>query len=99
MRWTAYLVRRLEETAVGVLCAVRPIEDEDPVVAELLADPATTTVQPNALSAAAVTELVRESRSADADEAFCVASHRPVDLNPRMCSPRTTTWAGIGPPG
>ena len=49
----AYVARRLEGTAVG-LCAVRPIEDEDPVLAELLADPATTIVRPSALSVAAV---------------------------------------------
>jgi predicted ATPase len=35
LRWVAYLVRRLEGTSVGALCAVRPIEHEDPVVAEL----------------------------------------------------------------
>src|SRR5581483_9964563 len=48
LRGVAYLVRRLEGTAVAVLCAVRPIEDEDPVLAELLADPATTIVRPSA---------------------------------------------------
>ena len=84
LRWVAYLVRRLEGTAVGVLCAVRPTEDEDPVVAELLADPATTIVRPSALSAAAVSDLVREELSADADEAFCVACHRATGGNPLL---------------
>ena len=84
LRWVAYLVRRLEETAVGVVCAVRPIEDEDPVLAELLADPATTIVRPSALSVAAVTDLVREELSADADEAFCVACHRVTGGNPLL---------------
>ena len=84
LRWVAYLVRRLEGTAVGVLCAVRPIEDEDPVLAELLADPATTIVRPSALSVAAVTDLVREELSADADEAFCVACHRATGGNPLL---------------
>jgi predicted ATPase len=84
LRWVAYLVRRLEATAVGVLCAVRPTEDEDPVLAELLADPATTIVRPSALSAAAVTELVREELAADADDAFCVACHRATGGNPLL---------------
>jgi predicted ATPase len=84
LRWVAYLVRRLEGTAVGVLCAVRPTEDEDPVVAELLADPATTIVRPSALSGAAVTELVREELSADADQAFCVACHRGSGREPLL---------------
>ena len=69
---------------MGVLCAVRPIEDEDPVLAELLADPATTIVRPSALSVAAVTDLVREELSADADEAFCVACHRATGGNPLL---------------
>ena len=69
---------------MAVLCAVRPIEDEDPVLAELLADPATTIVRPSALSVAAVTDLVREELSADADEAFCVACHRATGGNPLL---------------
>jgi DNA-binding CsgD family transcriptional regulator len=84
LRWVAYLVRRLEGTAVGVLCAVRPTQDEDPVLTELLADPATTIVRPGALSAAAVTDLVREQLSADAEEAFCVACHRATGGNPLL---------------
>jgi tetratricopeptide (TPR) repeat protein len=84
LRWVAYLVRRLDETAVGVLCAVRPTKDEDPALAELLADPATTIVRPSALSAAAVTDLVREELSADADDAFCVACHRATGGNPLL---------------
>ena len=80
----ACLVRRVEGTAVSVLCAVRPIEDEDPVVVELLADPATTIVTPGALSAAAVTEVVRSTLSTDADEGFCVACHRATGGNPLL---------------
>jgi predicted ATPase len=93
LRWVAYLVRRLEGTAVGVLCAVRPTEDEDPVVAELLADPATTIVRPSALSAAAVTDLVRNELSADADEPFCVACHRATGGNPLLLEELIRTLA------
>jgi predicted ATPase len=98
LRWVAYLVRRLEGTAVGVLCAVRPTEDEDPVLAELLADPATTIVRPSALSAAAVTELVREELSADADEAFCVACHRATGGNPLLLEELIRTVAAEAVP-
>ena len=93
LRWVAYLVRRLEGTAVGVLCAVRPTEDEDPVLTELLADPATTIVRPSALSAAAVTDLVREALSAEADEAFCVACHRATGGNPLLLEELIRTLA------
>lgn len=99
LRWVAYLVRRLEGAAVGVLCAVRPTQDEDPVIAELLADPATTIVRPSALSAAAVTELVRQELSADADEAFCVACHRATGGNPLLLQEliRTLTAEQVAP--
>ena len=93
VRWVAYLVRRLEGTAVGVLCAVRPIEDEDPVLAELLADPATTIVRPSALSVAAATDLVRQELSADADEEFCVACHRATGGNPLLLEELIRTLA------
>jgi AAA ATPase domain len=94
LRWVAYLVRRLEETAVGVVCAVRPIEDEDSVLADLLADPATTIVRPSALSVAAVTDLVRAELSADADGAFCVACHRVTGGNPLLLEEVIRTVAG-----
>ena len=63
LRWLSFFARRVEGVRVGVLAAVRPIEDEDPVVAELLADPATTLIRPTALTAAAVEELVRATLS------------------------------------
>jgi predicted ATPase len=88
LRWVAYLARRLEGTRVGVLAAVRPVEDEDPVVAELLADPDTTIVRPTSLSAVGVTELVRAALSADADEAFCLACHRVTGGNPLLLAGR-----------
>ena len=99
LRWVAYVVRRLEGTAVGVLCAVRPIEDEDPVLAELLADPATTIVRPSALSVAAVIDLVREELSADADKAFCVGCHRVTGGNPLLLQEliRTLAAEGVAP--
>ncbi len=99
LRWVAYLVRRLEGTAVGVLCAVRPTEDEDPVVAELLADPATAIVRPSALSVGAVADLVREELSADADEAFCVACHRATGGNPLLLEEliRTVAAEAVAP--
>jgi predicted ATPase len=99
LRWVAYLVRRLEGTAVGVLCAVRPTEDEDPVLSELLADPVTTIVRPSALSAAAVTDVVRRELSPEADDAFCVACHRATGGNPLLLEEliRTVAAEGVAP--
>ena len=38
LRWVSYLARRLDGVAVGVLATVRPLAEEDPLLAELLAD-------------------------------------------------------------
>ncbi len=82
VRWVSYLGRRLEGLRVCVLAAVRPLEDEGPVLAELLADPGTTVVRPTALSAAAVAELVRAGLSPEAEDEFCLACHRATGGNP-----------------
>jgi class 3 adenylate cyclase len=84
LRWLAYLARRLEGLPVCVLATLRPVEDEHPLLAELLADPATAIVRPNALSAPSVTELVRQELGADAEEEFCLASHRATGGNPLL---------------
>jgi predicted ATPase len=84
LRWLAYLVRRLEGASVAVLAAVRPIDDEDPVLAELLAEPATIVVRPTALTPAAAAELVRAALSPGADDAFCLACHRASGGNPLL---------------
>ncbi|MBX5469407.1 MAG: AAA family ATPase [Thermoleophilaceae bacterium] len=93
LRWLAFLARRLEGAAVGVLAAVRPIEEEDPVLAELLADPATTVVRPAALTPPAAAELVRAALSPDADDAFCLACHRTTGGNPLLLRELVRTLA------
>ena len=49
LRWLAYLARRLEGVPVCVFATLRPVEDEHPLLAELMADPAIAIVRPNAL--------------------------------------------------
>jgi class 3 adenylate cyclase/DNA-binding CsgD family transcriptional regulator len=84
LRWLAYLARRLEGAPVCVLATLRPVEEEHPLLAELIADPATAIVRPNALSAPAVAELVQEELGADAEEAFCFACHDATGGNPLL---------------
>jgi hypothetical protein len=69
---------------VCVLATIRPIEDEDPSLAELLADPATHAVRPTALTPAAAAELVRAALSAEADDEFCRACHAATGGNPLL---------------
>jgi DNA-binding CsgD family transcriptional regulator len=96
VRWLAYLARRLDGVAVGALATVRPVEEEDPSLTELLADPATTTVRPSALTAPAVAVLVRAGLSPDADDAFCLACHRTTGGNPLLVNELVRTLAAEG---
>ncbi|HET8529175.1 MAG TPA: AAA family ATPase [Gaiellaceae bacterium] len=84
LRWLAYLARRLEGVPVSVLATLRPVEDEHPLLAELLADPATAIVRPNALSAPSVAELVRQELGDEAEEAFCLACLHATGGNPLL---------------
>ena len=63
------------------------------MLAELLADPATTFVRPSALTAPAVAELVRARLSPDADDAFCRACHRTTGGNPLLLHELVRTLA------
>jgi class 3 adenylate cyclase/DNA-binding CsgD family transcriptional regulator len=84
LRWLAYLARRLEGVSACVLATLRPVEDEHPLLAELLADPATVIVRPNALSAPSVAELVQENLGGDAEGAFSLACHHATGGNPLL---------------
>ena len=84
LRWLSYLVRRIEGHAICVIATARPVEREDPMLAEMLVDPATTVLRPTALSAPAVAELVRAELAAEADDAFCVACHHSTGGNPLL---------------
>jgi len=84
LRWLAYLARRLEGLPVAVLATLRPLEEEHPSLTELLVDPATAVIRPNALSAPSVADLVRSELGDEADEAFCLACHRATGGNPLL---------------
>ena len=84
LRWLSYLMRRLDGLPICVLATVRHVEDEQPLLTELLADPAITSIRPSALTAPAVAELVRERLSPEAGEAFCLACHRMTGGNPLL---------------
>ena len=83
LRWLAELARRLDELAVGVLCAVRAGEPagEPDLLRELLAAAAEPPVRPRPLGPAAAEALVRE-RLPDADAAFAHACHAVTGGNP-----------------
>jgi DNA-binding CsgD family transcriptional regulator/tetratricopeptide (TPR) repeat protein len=86
LRWLAYLLPRMEELDLSVVVGLRPAEPSEApaLLAQIVADPLTTVIQPAPLSAAATAELVRESVSADADDAFCEACHELTGGNPQL---------------
>jgi DNA-binding CsgD family transcriptional regulator len=98
LRWLAYLVRRLDGVPVGVLATARQLPEEDPALADVLADPATTVVRPRVLSPLAATELVRADLSPDADDAFCLACHRTTGGNPLLLHELVRTLLADGAP-
>jgi class 3 adenylate cyclase/DNA-binding CsgD family transcriptional regulator len=94
LRWLAYLARRVEGIPVCVLSTLRPIEEEHPLLAELLADPGAAIVRPSALSAPSVAELVQQELGADAEEAFSLACHHATGGNPLLLRELLRTLAG-----
>lgn len=83
LRWLASFARRLDELALGVLCAIRAGEPagEPEVLAELVAAAPAPLVRPRPLGPAAAEALVREQLPA-AGATFAHACHAVTGGNP-----------------
>ena len=101
LRFLAYLAKRLEGTPVLVAATLRSSDPgTDPLLlGEIANDPATLGLHPGPLSAAAVEGLVRERLGADADPAFCAATHASTGGNPLLLRQllRTLEAEGVAP--
>jgi DNA-binding NarL/FixJ family response regulator len=97
LRWLAQVSRRLDELALGVLCAVRTGEPagEVDLLAELLAAAPEPPVRPRALGPAAAEALVRE-RLPGADATFAHACHAVTGGNPFLLGALLTHLATEG---
>jgi DNA-binding CsgD family transcriptional regulator len=86
LRWLAYLLPRMEDVDLSIVVGLRPAESgEAPaLLAQIVADPLATIMQPAPLSAGATAQLVKDSVSADADDAFCEACHELTGGNPQL---------------
>lgn len=84
LRWLAYLTRRLDGLRVAVVATLRPLDEQEPTLDELLVDPALTLVRPSALSVPSVAELVRNELGGDAEDAFITACHDATGGNPLL---------------
>ena len=82
-RVLAFIARRLEGLALGVLLATRPLDPEEaPVSAALVADPATLLLRPSPLTHAAIAELVTSRLGTTPDERFVSACREVTGGNP-----------------
>ena len=86
LRWLAYLLPRMEGLALSVLAGLRPAEaGEDPgLLDQIVADPLATVIRPAPLSLEGTVQLLRESLSPTADDAFCAACHEETGGNPLL---------------
>ncbi len=86
LRFVAYLLRRLEGLPALALVTLRPAEPgaDAALLAEIAADPLTTSVAPRRLSLPAARELVRGRLGPDAEDLFCPACHRTTGGNPLL---------------
>jgi DNA-binding CsgD family transcriptional regulator len=86
LRWLAYLLPRMEGLSLVIVVGLRPGEQREDagVLTQIVSDAVTTAIRPAPLSPDATTRLVRETLSADADHAFCVACHQETGGNPQL---------------
>jgi DNA-binding CsgD family transcriptional regulator len=86
LRWLAYLLPRVEGLEVLIVVGLRPAEqgEDAALLGQVVADPLTTVVRPAPLSADAVTQLLRETLSPEADDAFCSSCHEVTAGNPLL---------------
>jgi DNA-binding CsgD family transcriptional regulator len=82
LAFVGFLHRRIDTLGVTFLLATRPDGTGDPVLGQLLADPAATVLQPRPLSGEAVGDLVRVALGEPADKLFCTACHEATRGNP-----------------
>ncbi len=86
LHWLAYILPRMEGLAVSIVVGLRQTEpgEDPPLLGQIVSDPLATVIRPAPLSAEAAARLVRESLSADAEDAFCSACQEETGGNPLL---------------
>lgn len=86
LRWLAYLLPRMEGLEVRVVAGLRPQEPggEQALVSRIVSDPLAAVIRPSVLSVEGTARLLRQSTSADADDAFSLACHQETGGNPLL---------------
>jgi DNA-binding CsgD family transcriptional regulator len=86
LRWLAYVLPRMDGLDLSIVVGLRPAEHSGApaLLLHIVSDPRAAVIQPAPLSIAATAQLVRETLSADADDAFCIACHEITGGNPLL---------------
>ncbi|HST41090.1 MAG TPA: AAA family ATPase [Conexibacter sp.] len=86
LRFLGYLVRRLDDNAVTLMCTLRPRErvGDAALLGEVVGDPHARLVRPGPLSAEATRRFVGERLLGEADERFASACHAATGGNPLL---------------
>jgi DNA-binding CsgD family transcriptional regulator len=86
LRWLAYLLPRMEGLDVSLVVGLRAADsgEDHALVGQIVSDPLAAMIRPAPLSAEAATRLVRETLSADAEDAFCAACREETGGNPLL---------------
>jgi DNA-binding CsgD family transcriptional regulator/tetratricopeptide (TPR) repeat protein len=86
LRWLAYLLPRMEGLPVLIVAGLRPEEpgQDAGLVGQVLSDPLAAVIHPAPLSREATVRFLRESLSADADDAFSDACLEATAGNPLL---------------
>jgi DNA-binding CsgD family transcriptional regulator len=100
LRFLAYLARRLEDLPVVLVASLRSSEPEadQSILEELIREPRTQIVMPRPLTAAGVTEVVRDRMGEGAATAFAEACHASTDGNPLLLNELLKTLEADGVP-
>jgi DNA-binding CsgD family transcriptional regulator len=86
LRWLAYLLPRLEGLELAIAVGLRSAErgEDAALLGQIISDPLSTVIRPAPLSVEAVAQLLRETLSPEADDAFCAACHEITGGNPLL---------------
>jgi DNA-binding CsgD family transcriptional regulator len=92
LRWLAYLVPRVEDTAVAVTVAVREQDrDGSDLAGRIACDSAATVVRPRPLRPTSVGRMLRGLLGQDVDPEFVLACHAETGGNPFLVK-EIATW-------
>ena len=98
LRWLAYLARRLDGLAVGLVAAARPAEagEGQPVLDDLAHNPSIEVLEPRGLSEAAVGRAIA-SALGEPEAAFIAACARVTGGNPFLLGELLRELATVAP--